>query len=46
MVILDTARTGDQKIAVVGDPAAGGQLLEQRLVEPTGRAVVDVLDRG
>jgi hypothetical protein len=28
-----------------GDPAAGGQLLEQRLVEPTRRAVADVLDR-
>ena len=30
---------------MLGDPAAGGQLLEQRLVEPAGRAVVDVLDR-
>jgi hypothetical protein len=31
---------------VLGDPAAGGQLLEQRLVEPPRRAIVDVLDRG
>ena len=27
-----------------GDPAAGGQLLEQRFVELTRDAVVDVLD--
>jgi len=31
---------------VFGDPAAGGQLLEQRFVEPARRAVVDVLDGG
>jgi hypothetical protein len=31
---------------VISDPAAGGQLLEQRLVEPARRAVVDVLGRG
>ena len=31
---------------MLGDPAAGGQLLEQRFVEPARRAVVDVLDRG
>ena len=30
---------------MLGDPAAGGELLEQRLVEPARRAVVDVLDR-
>ena len=29
---------------MLGDPAAGGQLLEQRLVEPARRAVVDALD--
>src|SRR5215472_11885137 len=31
---------------MLGDPAAGGQLLEQRLVEPPWRAVVDIFDRG
>ena len=31
---------------MLGDPAAGGQLLEQRLIEPARRAVVDVLDYG
>lgn len=30
---------------MLGDPAAGGELLEQRLVEPARRSVVDVLDR-
>ena len=40
------ARPGDQEAAVLGDPAAGGQLLEQRLIEPARRAVVDVLDCG
>jgi hypothetical protein len=30
---------------MLGDPAAGGQLLEQCLVEPPWRAVVDILDR-
>ena len=30
---------------MLGNPAAGGELLEQRLVEPARRAVVDVLDR-
>ena len=44
--LADAARAGDQQAAVLGDPAAGGQLLEQRLVEPARRAVVDVLDRG
>ena len=29
---------------MLGDPFAGRELLEQRLVEPSWRAVVDVLD--
>ncbi len=29
---------------MLGDPAAGGELLEQRLVELSRRAIVDVLD--
>ena len=44
--LADAAWAGDEQIAVLGDPAAGGELLEQRLVEPARRAVVDVLDRG
>ena len=30
---------------MLGDPAAGSELLEQRIVEPARRSVVDVLDR-
>ena len=44
--MADAARAGDQQAAVLGDPAAGGQLLEQRFVEPAWGAVVDVLDGG
>ena len=43
--LADTARAGDEQIAMLGDPFAGGELLEQRLVEPSRRPVVDVLDR-
>jgi hypothetical protein len=32
--LADSARTGDEQVAVLGKPAAAGQLLEQRLVEP------------
>jgi hypothetical protein len=32
--LAHAAWTGDQQAAMLGDPAAGGQLLEQRLVEP------------
>ena len=31
---------------MLGDPAAGGQLLEQRLIEATRGAVVDIFDCG
>ena len=31
---------------MLGDPFAGGELLEQRLVEAPRRSVVDVLDGG
>ena len=37
-------RPCDEQVAVIGDPAARRELLEQRLVEPARRAVVDVLD--
>jgi hypothetical protein len=40
----DAAGPGDQKIAVLGNPTAGGELLEQGFVEPARRAVVDILD--
>jgi len=43
--LADAARPGDQQVAVLGDPPSGGELLEQRLVEPARGAVVDVLDR-
>ncbi len=38
-------RPGDEQIAVLDDPAAGGELLEQSFVEPARRTVVDVFDR-
>ena len=41
--LADTARSGDQQIAMLGNPAAGGQLLEQRLVEPSGGTIVNFL---
>jgi len=31
---------------VLGDPTAGGDLLEQGFIEPAGHAVVDILDGG
>src|SRR5207247_11189466 len=43
--LADATRSGDQQIAMLGNLAAGGQLLEQRLVEPSGVTIVDVLDR-
>ena len=42
--LADSARTGDEQIAMLGDPFAGRELLEQRLVEPSWGAVVDILD--
>src|SRR5262249_40658339 len=42
----DSAWPSNQQIAVLGDPAAGGELLEQRLVEAPGGPEVDVLDTG
>src|SRR6202521_5056175 len=35
-----------EHVAMLGDPAAGGELLENSFVEPACRAVVDILDRG
>ena len=42
---LADLRPGDEQIAALGDPAAGGKPPEQRLVEAARRAQVDVLDR-
>jgi len=45
--MISRSRTAaDREIAVLDDPAAGRELLEQRLFELARRAVVDVLDRG
>ena len=35
-------QAADDKVALVGDPFAGEQALEQRLVEATARAVIDI----
>ena len=42
----DAAGAGDQQITSRADPVAGGELEEQRAIEPAGSAVVDVLDAG
>ena len=39
-------RAGNQQVLVSVDPLAGGELLEQRLVEAARRLGVDVLDDG
>ena len=44
--LADAARTGDEQIAVLPDPVAGGELEEERSVEAAGGAEVDVLDGG
>ena len=42
----DTAGAGDDQVALVGDPFAREQALEQRLVETAPRAVIDVFRAG
>ena len=42
--LANPARPGDEQAAGFRDPTAGRQALEQRLVQPARRAVVDVLD--
>jgi hypothetical protein len=37
---------GDNEIAALGDPVAGGELEKQRAVEPTRALIIDVLDAG
>jgi len=42
----DPTGAGDNQIALVGDPFAGEQVLEQRLVEATPGAVIDIFRAG
>ncbi len=44
--LAQAALPANEQIALLGDPAAGGELLEERFVELALCAVVDVLDRG
>jgi hypothetical protein len=42
----DAARAGDDEVAAGADPFAGGELAEERAVEPTGGTIIDILDAG
>jgi hypothetical protein len=42
----DTTRASDDQIALVGDPFAAEQALEQRLVEAAPGAVIDIFRAG
>jgi len=44
--LAQSAFSGNEKIAFLGNPAASRELLEERFVELALGAVVDVLDRG
>ena len=44
--LAEAGGAGDQQIAALFDPAAGGELEEQRAVEPARILIVDVLDTG
>ncbi len=46
MGFAGAAGPDDEQIALLGDPLAGDELLEERSVEPSGRAIVDVFDGG
>jgi len=37
---------GDDQVALVGDPSAGEQALEQRFIEAAARAVIDIFRAG
>ena len=45
-LLPEPARPGDQQIAALGDPVAGGEFEEQRAVEPARALVIDVFDAG
>ena len=44
--LSDAAGAGDQEIVALTDPVAAGELEEQRAIETTDGAVVDVIDAG
>jgi class 3 adenylate cyclase len=44
--LAQAARPGQEQIAALGDPFAGGDLEEERAVEPARTLIVDVLDVG
>ncbi len=44
--LAQAAGAGDEQIAPLGDPIAGGELEEQRPVEPARDLVIDILDAG
>src|SRR5947209_13628553 len=44
--LAQTACPGQEQIAALGDPVAGGELEEQRAVEAARTLIVDVLDAG
>ena len=44
--LAQAARPGDEQTAALGDPVAGGELEEQRAVEPAVTLIVDVFDAG
>jgi len=44
--LAQAARPGHQQIAALGDPVAGGELEEERAVEPARALIIDVLDAG
>src|SRR2546430_2509769 len=44
--LAHTGWADDEKIVMMIDPPAGGELVEQRFVEPARRPEVDVLDHG
>jgi hypothetical protein len=42
----EPARPGDQQIAALSDPVAGGEFKEERAVEPARALVIHVFDAG
>jgi hypothetical protein len=46
LALAQAARPRQQQIAALGDPVAGGELEEERAVEPARTLIVDVLDAG
>ena len=40
------ARSGDEQVAALVDPVAGGEFEEQGAVEPARAVIIDILDAG